>query len=94
MSEETILATLTELLATWREWQDAPATVSPMGRLVALAWISAGVVTVRYLPGCVSSDKLVDLLDELREHPKRRYALVLYGRVGGVIITHTRQSEP
>jgi hypothetical protein len=50
MSDELTPATLDELLATWREWKGALETVLPMGRLVALAWVSAGFVTVRYLP--------------------------------------------
>jgi hypothetical protein len=91
---ETIPSTLAELLATWREWQGAPPTVSPMGRLVALAWISAGVATARYLPGRVSGEALVEMLDELREHPERRYALFSHGRAGVVLVLYTHQSEP
>lgn len=91
---EKIPTTLDKLLATWREWQGAPPTVSPMGRLVALAWVNAaGVATVRYLPGRVASEALTDVLDELREHPERRYALVSRGRAGLTIVTYTRRSE-
>ena len=88
---ETIPTTLDELIKTWRGWQGMPETVSPMERLVALAWISAGVATVRYLPGRVCGDDLMLMLDELREHPERRYALFSVRRSGFRLQSYERR---